>query len=125
MSNKKDTSNSGIIIGDGGSISAETIVTGDHNTLNVKSEKNIRIGTELDELRQIFSEATLDKNDEQAAQEAIKTLEEESEKGPQANGATMKNALSILEGIGKASSSLFPLADRLFPLLTRIGNAIF
>jgi len=119
----KDT-NYGIIIGDGGNFTSSNTAVGENATINSSGDQSIGIVDELAELGEIFSGVELEDHTKTAALEAVDTLKIEAEKGDDGNSDSIRSALGILEGIGKASSALVPLADRLFPLLTRLNTAL-
>lgn len=125
MTSKKGSSNFGISMGDGATLSAKNVVAGKNATINDLSEKKIGIGSEISELRSLLQEASLAEDDMRTAKEAVDAIEQEADRNSAASAAKIKDALGVLEKLGKASSALFPLAGRLFPLLSRIAKALF
>ena len=125
MTSEKDSSVSGIVMGDGATLSAKNVAVGDRATINDSSEQEIGIGLEISELRKLLEEAPLAEDDMQAAKEAVDVIEEEADNDSTTCGEKIKDALGVLEKLGKASSALVPLADRLFPILSRIAKTFF
>ena len=125
MTSKKDSSISGIAMGDGATLSAKNVAVGDGATINDTSVQTMGIGLEISELRRLLEQASLAEDDMRTANEAVDVIEDEADSNSATSGAKISNALGILEQLGKASSGLFPLADRLFPILSRIAKALF
>ena len=125
MTGKKGLSNFGIAMGDGAKLSAKNVAVGENPTINDSSEQKIGIGLEISELRRILEAAPLTEGDMQTAKDAVDTIEQSADGNPTTSGPKIKDALGVLEKLGKTSTALFPLADRLFPILSRIAKALF
>ena len=125
MTKKIIHSNAGIILGDGSNLSATNVAVGDNATINSTVGKQFNITSEIANLRKIFSESDLESGQQETALGAVETIEVETEKEDGGDKSAIQSALAILESIGKTSSSLFPLADRVLPLLKSIYAAIF
>ena len=121
----KHQSNNGIIIGDASNVSAANIAVGDGATINSGSATSNSVMPEFDELRKLLSNVEIKKEQKEKALDAIKTIEGEADKGDKANGKKIRSAVGFLENLGKASSSLFPLVDRLIPLVKSFFSAFF
>ena len=118
----KGEKNEGIRI-DGGNLTAKNVAAG---TGAVASSSDLIVGNpeSFSELRELLKGSDLSEDDKEAATDAVDQLEVEA-KAKEPDKSKVDAALKRLESLGKASAALFPLADRLMPLLRKISGFFF
>ena len=113
------TKNEGIQI-DGGSLSAKNVASG-RGAVASSSDVTVSNLDSLFELRELVTGSDLSAEDRVEACNAIDAIEGETKKD-QPDKSKVDLALHRLESLGKASTALFPLADRLLPLLKKVSS---